>query len=216
MPRLSSTGVGDFRRGARILARMSVSALRFVSLVAVLFLGCGGASGGSAPPPGGGTTSGGSSASGNNANGGADPLPIASAPSGSRAPIPLLPGFAPAPTVARGIAGGPVEAGSYYEYCIGSMPRTPQHTLRIGAPMYLIVGAYGDVDLTLAVHLPDGSWLCNDDWDGLMPRIEGSVGPGVVEVFVGTYSSSTQGSATNYVVGFSEDPSFMPSSLPWP
>ena len=88
----------------------------------------------------------------------------------------------------------------------------------VGAPLpYLAIGAYGNVDLTIAVHLPDGSWLCNDDWDGLNPRVEGPVGRGRVEVFVGTYGSASQGGGDyEYSVGFSEDPSFMPTMLPLP
>lgn len=190
-----------------------ISAARATWLTVLLLLpilGCGGA-----PPP---AVAGpaGAPSSGGNVNGVSAPAPLGTP--AVRPAIALAPGFLPRPTVARGTAGGPVDGGSLYEYCIGSMPRTPQHVLDVSAPLpYLAIGAYGNVDLTIAVHLPDGSWLCNDDWDGLNPRVEGPIGRGRVEVFVGTYGSASQGGGDyEYTVGFSEDPSFTPSMLPPP
>jgi hypothetical protein len=129
------------------------------------------------------------------------------------------PGFSPTPIRATGVAGGPVEGGSSPSGCTGSFPSTPQHVLKISRrlPQLRVMVDGVDRDLTLAIHLPNGQWLCNDDSGdpmfGLNPAIDmPDVGPGEFEVFVGTFSSSEEGRPP-YTIGVTEDLSRGGSSM---
>ena len=43
-----------------------------------------------------------------------------------------------------------------------------------------------NTDTTLVVNGADGQWYCNDDWDGLDPRVTMS-GSGQYDIWVGTF-----------------------------
>ncbi len=130
----------------------------------------------------------------------------------SSAPLTLGPGFAPQPTTQSGIALGVTDASTLNPACIGNIPSSPQHTVNVTAPIpNLRIMVRSDADTTLVVRLPDGSYRCNADTDGLNPLVEGPVGVGTVEVFVGAYSTDSAG--TIYTIGFTEQPGTMPSSL---
>lgn len=132
----------------------------------------------------------------------------------SNAPLSLGPGFAPQPTTQTGMALGVTDASTLNPSCIGLIPSEPQHTVNVTAPipnLRIMVNSYG-ADTTLVVRLPDGSYRCNDDTDGLNPLVEGPVAVGAVQVFVGAYSTDSAG--TRYTIGFTEQPGTMPSSLP--
>ena len=128
------------------------------------------------------------------------------------------PGFSPSPLRATGIAGGPTDGGSSASGCTGYYPSTPQHVLKISrrVPQLRVMVDSPDHDLTLAIHLPNGQWLCNDDADdpmwGLNPAIDmPDAGPGEFEVFVGTFSESEQ--SPSYTLGVTEDTSRAGSSM---
>jgi len=85
--------------------------------------------------------------------------------------------------------------------------RVPQLRVMVDSP---------DNDLTLAIHLPNGQWLCNDDADdplwGLNPAVDMSdAGPGEFEVFVGTFSETEE--MPPYTLGVTEDSSRVGSSM---
>lgn len=130
---------------------------------------------------------------------------------GSAAPVALAPGFAL--TQATGNAGGLRDASGLGDGCLGNIPESPQHVLNVSAalPNLTILVNGGSSDTTLVVHLPDGSYRCNDDTDGLNPVVSGPVGAGTVEVFVGSYSHDS--TAASYTIGFSPDASAMPTAV---
>jgi hypothetical protein len=133
---------------------------------------------------------------------------------GSPPPVAIAPGFSPQPMTATGLAGGAQLASTLASGCLGNIPMSPQHILEVTAPMgnlTIMVNAHG-ADATLVVRMPDGTFRCNDDTDGLNPVVTGPVGPGRVEIYVGAYSTDSTSSA--YTVGFAESPTAMPSSMP--
>ena len=69
----------------------------------------------------------------------------------------------------------------------------------------------GTNDITLVVQRPDGTYLCNDDSDGLNPMVEGPFAAGAYQIFVGAYSAEAAGAS--YRLGISELPTTTPTSL---
>jgi hypothetical protein len=65
----------------------------------------------------------------------------------------------------------------------------------------LSIWVASDADATLVVGLPDGTWMCNDDYDGLMPAVVVDRAlPGQYPVWVGTFMDEPA-SATLFVSG---------------
>jgi hypothetical protein len=122
------------------------------------------------------------------------------------------PGFAPDPMVLTGAAGGPSDASTMAPSCRGFVGIIPSHTLDVAAAMPMLrVMAASEVDTTLVVRLPDGTYVCNDDADGFNPVVElPGAGPGQYNVYVGTYS---QGNSGTYQLGITTNPGVMPSQL---
>lgn len=91
-----------------------------------------------------------------------------------------------------GVAGGPNSASSLGGGCSGSVPAEPQHIITFTEPTHAAFMALADrdVDTTITIVLPNGQALCNDDYDGRNPGIEGEIPAGEARVYVGTYSGS--------------------------
>jgi hypothetical protein len=121
---------------------------------------------------------------------------------GAGATISLSTGFTPDPTIATGTSGGAVEASTLSSDCAGWVSASPDHVLELGAAFprleIMAFGTEADSDVTLVVHRPDGSYLCNDDSDGFHPMVEGEMPAGRYEVFVGSYE---QGRRQAYRLG---------------
>ena len=132
---------------------------------------------------------------------------------GGGAAFSLAPGFQPDPTTATGSAGGIVDASSLNSECRGYVSITPSHVLTAtGAfPNLRIAVNGGSADLTLVVRRPDGTYLCNDDSEGLNPMVEGPFAAGEHQIFVGTYSAESAGSS--YRIGISELATTTPSTV---
>ena len=65
----------------------------------------------------------------------------------------------------------------------------------------LSIWAVSDADATMVVGLPDGTWVCNDDYEGLMPAVVVDRAlPGQYPVWVGTFMNEPS-SATLFVSG---------------
>ena len=108
-------------------------------------------------------------------------------------------GFVPDPHRVQVRAGGPMSAGSLGPGCAGYItPDQPDVRLNFNAgslPLYRYVQS--NADTTLVVNLPNGAWLCNDDFIGLNPGV--AVQPamsGQYDIWVGTYSPGNTPSAT--------------------
>jgi hypothetical protein len=114
----------------------------------------------------------------------------------------LTSGFMPDPQQMQVLAGGPNSADPLGPACRGYINSVrPDARLNFQAgqlPLYIYVQSQADT--TLAVNLPNGQWLCNDDNQGLNPGI--TVQPamsGQYDIWVGTYSSGSTPPATLYV-----------------
>lgn len=126
--------------------------------------------------------------------------------------VSLAPGFT-APNMVEGRAGGLTDASSLGEGCIGSISSDPDHALTLTAAIpNLRIFATASEDITLVIQQPDGSYICNDDTEGLNPLVTApSFAAGEYKVWVGSYSTEEGGAA--YKLGFSTDAAAMPSSL---
>lgn len=112
-------------------------------------------------------------------------------------------GFLPDPYVIEVEAGGPLDADqsgvdSEEDWCAGNVTAAPTAELDWqGSGGQLSIYAESGSDTTLAVNLPDGRWVCNDDGgEGLNPSLQfDNALDGIYDIYVGTFSSS-QVSAT--------------------
>ncbi len=103
-------------------------------------------------------------------------------------------GFAPDPTVLRGISGGELparEVASRVETptgpCAGFVDRQPDHLVTLTEFFdYLDLQVYSPEDTTLIVTGPGGTW-CNDDLVDRSPGIAGQWLPGRYQIWVGSY-----------------------------
>ncbi|SDM80299.1 hypothetical protein SAMN04488568_1231 [Maricaulis salignorans] len=107
--------------------------------------------------------------------------------------VALNPGFLPDPHQAQVVAGGTIDASSINNACVGLIANAPDYRLQYGGGgSQLFIGVTSSVDTTLVVNGPDGSWYCNDDYNGLNPLVGGEMpDAGQYDIWVGTYGSST-------------------------
>jgi hypothetical protein len=88
-------------------------------------------------------------------------------------------------------AGGPAEPANTGEaYCAGHYTNAPSVELDwAGGPVRFATQA--EIDTTLAVNLPNGDWICDDDGgDGVLSQLDLSGEPGVYDIWVGAYFGS--------------------------
>jgi len=120
----------------------------------------------------------------------------------------------PDPSTANGTSGGSTDASTVNPDCNGWIAGTPDHLLVVGADFgNLRVMAHATTandDVTLVVQKPDGSYLCNDDTDGLDPVVTGAFPAGTYKIWVGSYE---HGANEAYRLGVSELNSVTPSTL---
>ena len=105
----------------------------------------------------------------------------------------LEPGFMPDPYEVTVVAGGTIDASTLGNECAGMIADAPDFRMTYGAGgSQMFIGVHSTADTTLVVNAPDGSWFCNDDFDGLNPVLGGE-GPlaGQYDIWVGTYGSDT-------------------------
>lgn len=91
--------------------------------------------------------------------------------------------------------GGPEPAQSLSPECPGWVSAQPNHVIQVPAlPFAQLVVTVDGYDTTLAVQLPDGSFRCNDDTNGLNPAVQLEPVPaGQLRVWVGSYSQGNEG-----------------------
>lgn len=144
------------------------------------------------------------------------PQPIQPGVPGIPAPatITLTPGFMPDPQVVRGTSGGAVQASNLSPGCTGWIGQNPNHLVNVASPftnLRVIVAATGGQDTTLVVQKPDGTYVCDDDSEGMNPIVQGPITTaGVHRVWVGSY---TRTESIPYTLGFSELTSVTAASL---
>jgi hypothetical protein len=125
--------------------------------------------------------------------------------------IVIRPGFSANLRLQVGVAGGPVALSAVDSRCRGYAQPNPNHVVVAeGSFPYLAIMVHASHDTTLLVQTPDGRVYCNDDTDGLDPRVEISTDPGPVRIWVGSYSSNQSAS---YTLGVSESPAVRSAQL---
>lgn len=107
--------------------------------------------------------------------------------------VTLTAGFMPDPQFVNMTAGGNIPADRLGRDCAGTIAEAPDVRLFYTSgnfPLYLFANSRDDV--TLVVNLPDGSWICNDDFIGLDPGIVLNRPPsGQYDIWVGVYGGGT-------------------------
>jgi len=117
--------------------------------------------------------------------------------------VSLSAGFLPDPHMIELQAGGPLTAsdagaGGQWSFCPGNITQAPSVELDwdgAGGPLSLYVES--ERDNTLAVNLPDGSWVCDDDGGaGVDAAITLESAPsGIYDIYVGLYSGTASAPA---------------------
>jgi hypothetical protein len=107
--------------------------------------------------------------------------------------VALSAGFMPDPRHVDLTAGGNIPAGRLGQDCAGTIADAPDVRLNYtggGFPLYIFATSRADV--TLVVNLPDGSWICNDDFIGTDPGIVLTRPPsGQYDIWVGVFDGGT-------------------------
>lgn len=103
--------------------------------------------------------------------------------------------FMPDPYVVNITAGGTIPAERLgVPGCVGTIANAPDVRLHYNAGMGLplvIMATSRRADLTLVVNLPNGRWLCNDDFIGLDPGVVmNNPMSGQYDIWVGSYDRS--------------------------
>jgi hypothetical protein len=99
--------------------------------------------------------------------------------------------FAPDPYVVAVTAGGNIPAERIGGAgCVGSIADPPDVRLNYragGFPLYL--SATSNSDVTLVINLPNGRWICNDDFKGTDPGVVlNNPQSGQYDIWVGHYN----------------------------
>jgi len=116
--------------------------------------------------------------------------------------VSLNPGFVPDPHVVTGTSGGGTDASTLNNACAGWVSGTPDHLFVSGGNFTALrLLAHATDDITLVVQKPDGTYVCNDDTEGLDPIVAAPFPPGTYKIWVGSYQ---QGTNTQYRLGFTE------------
>lgn len=112
----------------------------------------------------------------------------------------LAAGFGNDPFNVSVVSGGSYNAANIGGHCRGYISSAPDYRLNFsaGGSLPLIISVNSGTDTTLVINAPDGRWYCDDDsGQGTNPSIRfGSPMSGRYEIWVGTYGSSGNASAT--------------------
>lgn len=115
----------------------------------------------------------------------------------------LAPGFAPSPFTIDVVSGGDVAVKplALGDNCLGYAAADPDVVLELAPGFkrltFLIASAE---DTTLIVNLPNGSWSCNDDTNGLNPAlVYHNAAPGSYQVWIGSYAADAFDDAVLYL-----------------
>lgn len=106
----------------------------------------------------------------------------------------LVNGFSPDPTTVALQAGGPDDASLLGPECWGYINNAApdvdlNYTAGGGLPLNIYVSS--DSDTTLVINQPDGSWVCNDDYDNVNPMVSlANPQSGLYNIWVGNWDGS--------------------------
>lgn len=111
----------------------------------------------------------------------------------------LSSGFTPDPYTVKLRSGGSIDASNLGDSCRGYIATAPDYRINYDSgSLPLIISANADADVTLVVNDPGGNWVCDDDsGEGFNPSLRfEKPRSGQYDVWVGTYSSTTNENAT--------------------
>ena len=115
----------------------------------------------------------------------------------------LAPGFAPSPFTRDALSGGDIEVKSLRlgDNCLGYAAKDPDFLIELTGEFnritFLIASAE---DTTLIMNLPNGSWACNDDTNGLNPALVlHNSAPGSYRLWIGSYAAETYDESVLYI-----------------
>ncbi|MBN4053417.1 hypothetical protein JYT97_00870 [Haliea sp. AH-315-K21] len=125
--------------------------------------------------------------------------------------VSLSGGFTPDPYTIDVVAGGENPASNLDSSCSGYVTPNPTYRLNF-SPGSLGLGIYtlADIDTTIAIQSPNGTWYCNDDNSNLEYSLNSgyyfaSPASGEYDIYVGAFSESSVGqSATLAITEYSE------------
>ncbi len=115
----------------------------------------------------------------------------------------LAPAFAPSPFTRDALSGGDIEVKSLRlgDNCLGYAARDPDFLIELTGDFKRITFLSASAqDTTLIMNLPNGSWACNDDTNGLNPALVlHNPPPGPYRLWIGSYSAETYDESVLYV-----------------
>jgi len=93
----------------------------------------------------------------------------------------------------EGIAGGPLEASTLGSNCRGRISAVPHLSMVMSDHRRVVLTTASSADLTLVVRDASGALHCDDDsGGGNQPRVETFTAPGILQVWVGTFSGDAR------------------------
>ena len=130
----------------------------------------------------------------------------------------LVPGFIPDPITIDVVGGGNVDVKSLLlgYNCLGFAAPDPDFIVTIDERLerltFLIAST---ADSTLVINLPNGSWSCNDDTNGMNPAlVYFNAAPGAYQIWIGSYAKDTYDEAVLYLA--SAGPEALPTTATGP
>ena len=130
----------------------------------------------------------------------------------------LAPGFSPAPFTQVALSGGDIDVKALQlgANCLGYAARDPDFAIEHSAPFDLVTFLIASAsDTTLIMNLPNGSWACNDDTNGLNPALVlHRAEAGVYRIWIGSYAAETYEEAVLHVAEAS--PETLPTTATGP
>ncbi len=115
----------------------------------------------------------------------------------------FAPGFSPAPFTLDVLSGGDVavKALALADNCLGYAASDPDVVFELAAGFERITLLVASAEDTMLIaNLPNGSWSCNDDTNGLNPAlVYHNVIPGRYQIWIGSYAPDTYDEAQFYI-----------------
>lgn len=130
----------------------------------------------------------------------------------------LAPGFTPVPARYDALSGGDIDVKSLRlgDNCLGYAASDPDFLIELTGDFNRITFLVAsEEDSTLIINLPNGSWACNDDTNGLNPALVfHNAPPGSYRIWIGSYAPEAYDESMLYI---SEDgPETLPTTATGP
>ncbi len=130
----------------------------------------------------------------------------------------LAPGFRPAPARFDALSGGDIAVKSLNlgDNCLGYAASDPDFLIELTGDFSRITFLNAsEADTALIINLPNGSWACNDDTNGLNPALVfHNAPPGPYQVWIGSYAAEANNESALYIS--EEGPEALPTTATGP